>query len=329
MTVRILSYCASTLGAPLQPRLANQDIIAYARQELDGKLKNVINALSKALARDDGRYDATFFTLPEFFWNISWHHIHNEDELCQLTAFYLSSTSGYVNQLIAAFPYDKSKPGSDITFLAGTCGTLIRCNDLEVPYYQSVNWLLCGNNASGAAKLSMWPKRHVSTIDYFQTAVAEPDSPFMLTWLHTAQATPIRILPVSDAAPESLTQPAQRNQFVNRTPGGVQFGVDICLDYALARGRYDQRADERQHADCSIDFLLACGMPLYGSHRGPLPAALRYIVRNDGWGTDDHSPPDQKKCQVYDMQARQLMFPVCHTPPEIYHFRLADVPLHP
>ncbi|KIF95577.1 hypothetical protein [Enterobacter cloacae] len=314
MTIRILSWRADSFMHEADDlRSADNDLLTHAKERMEFRLSQVIAELKAVLETDTGSRDHTFVTLPEFFWNTRWSNVLSEDELMQLGDFYMDHVSDYVNRLIDAFPARSGDPSSAITFLAGTCAILYRddkesektpCHD---PVFHAVNWLLCGQNTRSDKSLTMWPKRYVSTIDFFPQVNGHAIPGHISAQLPNGQI--IHIGSSSEVSAESVHGIVITDYFTNTYADDKPFSIDICLDYFTQNGvrpaGWEQRVAELRSKHSDIDFLIACGMPAGDPPQNP--GGVQFLVRNDGM-------PGVSQCQAWSFSARGAS-PVAATNP--------------
>ncbi|MEP9307285.1 hypothetical protein ABKU01_03530 [Enterobacter cloacae] len=314
MTIRILSWRADSFMHEADDlRSADNDLLTHAKERMEFRLSQVIAELKAVLETDTGSWDHTFVTLPEFFWNTRWSNVLSEDELMQLGDFYMDHVSDYVNRLIGAFPARSGDPSSAITFLAGTCAILYRddkesektpCHD---PVFHAVNWLLCGQNTRSDKSLTMWPKRYVSTIDFFPEVNGHAIPGHISAQLPNGQI--IHIGSSSEVSAESVHGIVITDYFTNTYADDKPFSIDICLDYFTQNGvrpaGWEQRVAELRSKHSDIDFLIACGMPAGDPPQNP--GGVQFLVRNDGM-------PGVSQCQAWSFSARGAS-PVAATNP--------------
>lgn len=314
MTIRILSWRADSFMHEADDlRSADNDLLTHAKERMEFRLSQVIAELEAVLETDTGSWDHTFVTLPEFFWNTRWSNVLSEDELMQLGDFYMDHVSDYVNRLIDAFPARSGDPSSAITFLAGTCAILYRddkesektlCHD---PVFHAVNWLLCVQNTRSDKSLTMWPKRYVSTIDFFPQVNGHAIPGHISAQLPNGQI--IHIGSSSEVSAESVHGIVITDYFTNTYADDKPFSIDICLDYFTQNGvrpaGWEQRVAELRSKHSDIDFLIACGMPAGDPPQNP--GGVQFLVRNDGM-------PGVSQCQAWSFSARGAS-PVAATNP--------------
>lgn len=314
MTIRILSWRADSFMHEADDlRSADNDLLTHAKERMEFRLSQVIAELKAVLETDTGSWDHTFVTLPEFFWNTRWSNVLSEDELMQLGDLYMDHVSDYVNRLIDAFPARSGDPSSVITFLAGTCAILYRddkesektpCHD---PVFHAVNWLLCGQNTRSDKSLTMWPKRYVSTIDFFPQVNGHAIPGHISAQLPNGQI--IHIGSSSEVSAESVHGIVITDYFTNTYADDKPFSIDICLDYFTQNGvrpaGWEQRVAELRSKHSDIDFLIACGMPAGDPPQNP--GGVQFLVRNDGM-------PGVSQCQAWSFSARGAS-PVAATNP--------------
>lgn len=309
--IRILSLEIQTPHAPLPP---NADFRVF----LDQRAQLLKNALAEGLKNDlaegieaNPKADITFFTAPEFFWNIPWDNLVNTTDLAAACDLYLSEVQRHVIDLVEAFPdYKYGK----IVFLPGTAAALINIFDpsdpppktaikegsaeylsleklekidpalLKVARFEMLNYLYCLSNTD-KGNLRQWPKRNTSFIDaMFKGA---PLTEINADWWQAqlSSGTPILITRSSNIRADSVIDGHLTPLFVNDIEGVPLFGVDICLDYACWLDEGEDRKPEELAAQAyPLYFLICCGMPVVPTDITQLNQAghIQFLIRNDG-----------------------------------------------
>lgn len=263
-----------------QLRAPGQSITDYMVSELDARVEFVrrkIRIAAKAAAADHDGSECLFFTLPEFFWNIPWREVDSEEELHELTTAYLEKVPAYISSLMKNLPVERY---GKIVLLAGSCATLVKVGEGDASYYEVINYLLTITNKEYEADIplmSMWPKRHVSGIDFGRSVGNEDGFWFFKLFDEFV----IKIKDDSDVSAEHSYFGGYQGLFINSLVPGCPFGVNVCLDYAVLK--QGERDKEVEIPEVKIDFLIACGMSF--DYDKQHPSAIQYSVRNDGMGS--------------------------------------------
>lgn len=263
-----------------QLRAPGQSITDYMVSELDARVEFVrrkIRIAAKAAAADHDGSECLFFTLPEFFWNIPWREVDSEEELHELTTAYLEKVPAYISSLMKDLPVERY---GKIVLLAGSCATLVKVGEGDASYYEVINYLLTITNKEYEANIplmSMWPKRHVSGIDFGRSVGNEDGFWFFKLFDEFV----IKIKDDSDISAEHSYFGGYQGLFINSLVPGCPFGVNVCLDYAVLK--QGERDKEVEIPEVKIDFLIACGMSF--DYDKQHPSAIQYSVRNDGMGS--------------------------------------------
>jgi hypothetical protein len=259
--------------------MPEQSTLDYLDDELAERaylVRRKINIAAKAAREDHGASACVFFTLPEFFWNVPWHEVRSEEELHELNSAYLEKVPECVALLMTELPMERY---GKIVLLAGSCATLIKVGEGESGYYDVINYLLAITNKEYEVDMplmSMWPKRHVSGIDFGKHLAS--DGEFWLFKL--AEEIEVRVKKLSSVRAEHSYFGGYEGRFINSLVNGCPFGINLCLDY------YNLKEGEREIqvelTEAKIDFLIACGMDFDYAKRHPL--SLQFSIRNDGMG---------------------------------------------
>ena len=275
-------------------RAPGQSVVDYVKSEFDARAEYVRQkiVLAATTAREDHNGTAClFFTLPEFFWNVPWSEVGTEDELHQLNSAYLEHVPAYVTALVRDLPVERY---GKIVLLAGSCATLIKVGEGDASYYDVINYLLAITNKeyqSDIPLMSMWPKRHVSGIDFGRN-IGTADGYW---FFNLFGGVVVRVKTVSDVLAEHSYFGGYEALFINSLVIGCPFGINLCLDYAvLADGERDK---EVELAGVKVDFLIACGMGLDYNKRHP--SSIQFLVRNDGMG--------EGECEVAKLAAGKII----------------------
>lgn len=260
-------------------RTPRQSITEYVTSELDIRVANIRRKLEvAALAAREMHPGATclFFTLPEFFWNVPWREIDSEEELHELTTAYLEKVPACVRLLMTDLPVEHY---GKIVLLAGSCATLIKVGEGEGSYYDVINYLLAMSNKEykvDTPLMSMWPKRHVSGIDFGEHEAAENG---YLTF-QLSDEVRVKVKALSSVQAEHSYFSGYGQTFVNSLVPECPFGINLCLDYMVQED--GERDSEIEITEAKIDFLIACGMP-FNYFKRHLPS-IQFAIRNDGMG---------------------------------------------
>ncbi|EJM66730.1 hypothetical protein PMI29_02635 [Pseudomonas sp. GM49] len=280
MLVSIASLRQPTFKSQFsQPRLPGQSIRDYLDDELVARAELVrrkIKIAAKAAREDHGATACVFFTLPEFFWNIPWREVRNEEELHELNSAYLEKVPACIALLMTELPM---KRYGKIVLLAGSCATLIKVGEGESSYYDVINYLLAITNKEYEVDMplmSMWPKRHVSGTDFGKHLASDRDF-----WLFKiSEEIEVRVKKLSSVRAEHSYFGGYEGRFINSLVNGCPFAINLCLDYySLKEGERDIQVEL---TEAKIDFLIACGMSFDYAKRHP--SSLQYSIRNDGMG---------------------------------------------
>lgn len=306
---RILNLQTPTYYAPKKQRKAGEDIKTYVTRALNSKFDLLKDTLTQGLQTPADASDITYFVVPEFYWNVHWDAVKDEAELKAFSTLCVTQVQQHVRNLIALFPREKF---GKLALLPGTAqvvkkqldgtappspasGVAAAIKDTDLPAYEALNYVLVIDNFSksnpdGSRPISMWPKRYVSGIDfdtYNRKTVFKNMSAY---WKVNLGAFNILVLKKSKSKAAYHAQGKRFTGFDNDPLGGVPFGIDVCLDYAMAYTDKEYlRMGQIEGANYILDFLIACGMPLNSEHKY-LPS-VQYIIRNDGM--------DPGECQIY------------------------------
>jgi hypothetical protein len=293
--------------------IAYENMGTYLKRSLDNRFALVYRAMVAAFAKHPPtEFDVSFFTAPEFFWNVPWSDFLNEVELQVSTDIYLDTVTANSRTLISKFPASQY---GNIVLLPGTVaalkpnpGTLTLDGDFAATtkmIYDAHNKLVCTHNlplddkAHPRPAYMIWPKRVVSWIDFIDEANGENcdtgvtnlmPNPANLNLDNSTlecslrQGLSVTIAYVTSSVGQSFDSKGKllSKSFQNDIVDGLPFGIDICLDYAAASVQKDQsrmaQLDERKF---KLDFLLSAGMSLDPTNYANTPY-IQYAVHNDG-----------------------------------------------
>lgn len=262
------------------PRKPGQSMTEYVSQELDRRMQFVSDRLDTAAQAAQEHFPGhtcLFFTLPEFFWNVPWHGVRNEEELLEFGWACMDRMPECMELLMS---WARLETHGKIILLAGSCATLIKVGEGQDAYFDVVNYLLSVSNFNfrndGLPELSMWPKRHVSGIDFGQHASSEDGYWFF----KLSENLTIKVKSLSSVAAEQNSAGSFNPAFSNTLIPGGAFSLNLCLDYTVVEA--GERDQELEAIGSKIDFLIACGMSF---QEGPIyPQSVQIAARNDGMG---------------------------------------------
>lgn len=268
---------------PFELRRPGQSITDYVTSELNARAEYVrrkIRIAAEAATKDHTGAGRLFFTLPELFWNIPWSEVNSEEELQELTTAYLEKVTESVSSLVEDLPIERY---GKVVVLAGSCATLIKVGEGESSYYDAINYLLVIANKdfeSDWPTISMWPRRHVSGIDFGLHVGYEAGF-----WnFKLSGEFVVKVRETSSVSAEYSNGDDYYEDFLtNSLVDGCPFGINLSLDYAqLKEG---QRDEEIELPEVKLDFLIACGMSFDDYKKYPL--SVQYAIRNDGMGNGE------------------------------------------
>ena len=262
------------------PRKPGQSMTAYASQELDRRVQFVSDRLETAVQAAQqhfGQSSCLFFTLPEFFWNVPWNSVRSEQELLELGSACMDRMPESMERLMS---WARVESHGKIILLAGSCATLVKVGEGQDGHFDVINYLLSVNNFNfrkeGLPELSMWPKRHVSSIDFGPCINSEAG----YWYFQISEDMIIKVKDLSSVVAEQNLAASYNPAFSNSLIPGCTFSLNLCLDYAvLQEGERDQ---ELRAIGSNIDFLFACGMAFRKGKS--YPSSVQVAVRNDGMG---------------------------------------------
>ena len=261
-------------------RKPGQSIVSYVTQELDRRVQFVsdrLNLSAELTINDYVDSQCLFFTLPEFFWNVPWASADTEEELLQLSSCYLEQLPGSIAELIKWLPLNDY---GKVVLVAGTCASLIKVEDSQGECFEVVNSVLLASNFKflddGFPELSMWPKRHVSGID-FGSHVGSDETYW---YFQLSDNLKVKVRKLSSALSEHNTAQGYGPVFFNSMIEQCPFSINVCLDYAQLEE--SERDEELEQVEAKIDFLIACGMSFDQNRQ--YPPSVQFALRNDGMG---------------------------------------------
>lgn len=283
MLVSIASLRHPTyMQKPVELRKPGQSITEYVTSELNARAEYVrrkIRIAAEAATKDKTGAGYLFFTLPELFWNIPWSEVNSEEELQELTTAYLNKVSESVSSLVEDLPTERLK----VVVLAGSCATLIKVGEGESSYHEAVNYMLVVTNKDfdmNTPTVSMWPRRHVSGIDFGPHVGYEAGFwSFKLSRDFIVKVRETSSVSADYSDGYGYYEDYFTNELVDRCP----FGINLSLDYEQVKK--GQRDEEIENPEVKLDFLIACGMPFSDYRKYPL--SVQYAIRNDGMGNGE------------------------------------------
>lgn len=297
-----------------------ENIKDYVKRALDDRFALMYRALMTAFAEDPPTaYDVSFFTAPEFYWNVPWGAFLNTAEVDEVADLYLETVTANVRALIAKFP---ACTYGNLVFLPGTVAVLKPATNAfhpdgkpagtaASPIYNAINHVVCVHNLPlhdpqhPRPAYMIWPKRVVSPIDFIdegmagrctglETVITTPlkpvlSDPGLSNGVHTCEMSlshglTVHIQYVTPDMAQSFdaTGKLLSTGFNNNIVNGLPFGIDICLDYLNASVQRDTaRMAQLDEKNFKLDFVIACGINL-----SPLSYAnspyIQYSIHNDG-----------------------------------------------
>ncbi|TAJ63627.1 hypothetical protein [Variovorax sp.] len=298
--VRVLNLQTPSTAPLPDQRLKDEPIETYTRRALQAKFNLLSDALAQGLPKKSAPTDLCFFVVPEFFWNVNWDAVRNEEEIKAFSTTCVIEVQKHVRALIALFPQDQY---GKLALLPGTSQVLMKqlveppaapapqggpVKDEDLPPYEALNYVLVIDNFSkanpdGSRPIAMWPKRNVSWIDFDTDGGTQVLKDGRAYWKVLLGHLDILVLMESTTTAAYYADGKQYTGFDNDPLGGVPFGVDVCLDYmASYTEKQYLRMSQIEDTNYIIDFLLAAGMTADPETHKYLPS-VQYIVRNDGY----------------------------------------------
>ena len=277
-----------------------ESLEVFVARAMDNRLALLYRGMIAAFEKHSPKaFDVSFVTAPEFYWNVPWTEFLNEDELAQTKKLLVDRMMSQVQKLMAKFPAEEY---GHIILLPGTAAGLEKAKDnpAGTAYYKASNFLYCTHNLptddpkSPRPRAMLWPKRHVSSIDIYDSSGERcPNSTIKKTdrttvaGLHCATSLELDLKIDIEAVMEDSGRSyddhgKERPLFDNDIIPGLPFGIDICLDYSAASTKDDEKRmaqlDERKF---KLDFLISAGMPLdINKYAGA--AYIQYVIHNEG-----------------------------------------------
>ena len=117
--------------------------------------------------------------------------------------------------------------------------TRVRRRPAHDAVFHAVNWLLCGQNTRSDKSLTMWPKRYVSTIDFFPQTDGHAIPGHISAQLPDGQI--IHIGDSSEVSAESLHGIVVTDYFTNTYAGDKRSAL-ISVWITSRRGMFARRA---------------------------------------------------------------------------------------
>jgi hypothetical protein len=297
-----------------------EDIGTYLKRSLDNRFALVYRAMVTAFAKHSPReFDVSFFTAPEFYWNIPFGDFLTEAELQAAGPICQETVTKHARDLIAKFP---EKKYGKIILLPGSIATVQKNPDprkvdgtaVTGTVYEASNHLVCTHNLSLDEVLAdgtkrpaymIWPKRVVSPIDYYDgdrcndtptilkksPAHPDKDNPVISCRISKANGLTVNIAYVSSSVARSFDAAGRElsKTFQNDIVEGLPFGIDICLDYNEASVQSDRyRMAQLDERNFKLDFVIAAGIGLSTGNYANTPH-IQYAIHNDGILTSSES----------------------------------------
>jgi hypothetical protein len=304
---------------PAPEYIAYENIETYLKRALDNRFALLYRAMVMAFDKHPmTKFDVSFVTAPEFYWNVPFGDYLNEAELQVAANLCLDTVTRNVRILISKFPMEKYGP---IVLLPGTTamlkpnpdarradGALLGADGTIV--YNASNHLVCTHNLPLNDKkyprpaYMIWPKRAVSHIDFIDEAnvggcnvvnqiAPNPLDPEITSYLHQciiSKKNGVTVL--VESVSSSLVQSFDSNgnlyskKFQNDIIDGLPFGIDICLDYGVASVQKDEyRIAQLDKREFKLNFQIAAGMGLDLGNYADTPY-IQYAIYNEGYSGD-------------------------------------------
>jgi len=304
-----------------------ESIINYVKRSVDNRFVLLYRGMLTAFnARSPKDYDVSFFTAPEFYWNVPWGEFLNIDEVLVASDLFLKLVTQKVRSLIANFPEcDYGK----LILLPGTIAALKpsvsvfnkdgrTASTKEKPIYNASNHLVCVHNLPlndvyQRPAYMIWPKRTVSGIDFINGKRCEFDENTKLAAnrinpdinhrvkickLNPDKSLVIRIHNVSSDKVEAFDDYGRQlldTSFNNELIPGLPFGINICLDHVAASSTHDRyRMAQLKNTKFKLDFVIAAGIGLDENSYGK-STTVQYAIHNDGIQGSNQNPQQLSK----------------------------------
>lgn len=263
-----------SVDVELPDRGDDEKIEHYAERIFSEKVNVFKTGLSKAVNNSQRKGECLFFSMPEFYWNLSPYAFWSKEDVAGAAEYYMDHIPDIITRVIEDYPVgDFGK----IILLCGSAGTLIETEK----NYDAINYLLAIDNfnfnADGTHCLSMWPKTQVATYDYGYSGGEQEVMHFFMGM--PGHPLGLNVNGQGTSVAEHNTNPGYGPTFDNDILPDVPFAISLCADYAKDD---DFRKEEWMDKKPKIHFLIASGMGLSASREyGP---SVQYAIRNDGYG---------------------------------------------
>lgn len=296
----------TTTEATSEIKVFLEDIETYLKRALDNRFALLYRAMVTAFAkRPPKEFDVSFFTAPEFYWNVPWNDFLNEAEMQMAAKLCLDTVTSNVRTLISKFPANKYGkivllPGSTAVLKANlearnADGTLA---GVEGIVYDASNHLVCVHNlplddGKKRPAYMIWPKRVASAIDFGSCTyhrnidLQDLDISGVNNFVQTCSlknGSIIKIAHVSSSVGRSYDTQGQliSEKFKNDIVEGLPFGIDLCLDYQEASIEKDEyRMAQLDARDYKLNFYIAAGGTPSVEQYATVPY-VQYEIYNEG-----------------------------------------------
>lgn len=291
-----------------------ESIIDYVKRSVDNRFVLLYRGMLTAFkTRPPKDYDVSFFTAPEFYWNVPWGEFLNIDEVLVASDLFLKLVTQKVRNLIAKFPecdYGKLillpgtiavlKPSVNVVSKDGTAAST-----KENPIYDASNHLICVHNLPlndiyQRPAYMIWPKRTVSLIDFMSTKRCKSDqaiplasnrvNPSIENSVNICKLNPdksliVRIQHVASDRVLAFDEYGHQlldEKFNNELIPGLPFGINICLDHVAASSTNNTyRMAQLKNTKFKLDFVIAAGIGL-DEKSYTNSTTVQYAIHNDG-----------------------------------------------
>lgn len=283
-SLNICTFFPVIWGAPIhveQPDRGDDELIEfYLERKISEKIQTFKTGLDKIVNSKVRCGECLFFTLPEFFWNVSPYAIWSKDDLAYMAEYYMNTLPKIVANIINNYPVEDF---GKVILLSGTAGTLIETSN----NYDAINYLLAIDNFNfnndGSHSISMWPKTEVALFDYGYASSAGDPITFLLG--KPGRSFNIRVNANGDSYAEHNANSGYGPSFDNEILQEIPFAISLCADYS---NNLDFRQNEWLDKNPKIHFLIACGMSLSISKE--YNASVQFAIRNDGFNGSEYEP---------------------------------------
>lgn len=297
-----------------------ESIVDYVKRSVDHRFVLLYRGMLTAFAeRPPQDYDVTFFTAPEFYWNVPWTDFLNTDEVLVVADLFLELVTQKVRSLIAKFPEcDYGK----LVLLPGTIAVLKPSVNIfnkdgsdastdKNPILEATNHLVCVHNLSlndehQRPAYMVWPKRTVSWIDFIGDRRCDrgdelgnnASNPDLENYAHVCtlngeEKLVVKIQRVSSDKVQAFDDYGRQlldTTFNNELIEGLPFGINICLDYAVASTTTDKyRMAQLKNTEFKLDFVIAAGISLVAKNYQDA-STVQYAIHNDGIKGSNQNP---------------------------------------